>query len=97
MKQPRPKIGLAFAGGAARGIAHLGVLKVLEEYQYPIDYLAGTSMGAIVAGAYAAGLNLSLMEEILRQIRWKDLGKVSLSKRSLMSNQPLEDLLHAFL
>ncbi|HKX57306.1 MAG TPA: patatin-like phospholipase family protein, partial [Xanthomonadales bacterium] len=51
----RPKIGLVLSGGGARGIAHIGVLKALEELQVPIDCIAGTSMGSVVGGLYASG------------------------------------------
>ena len=63
----RPKIGLALGGGgAARGAAHIGVLRVLEREGVPIDFIAGTSMGAIVGGLYAAGLSLDQIEQMLR-------------------------------
>jgi NTE family protein len=58
----RPKIGVTLSGGGAKGFAHLGVLKVLEEYRVPIDYITGTSMGSIMAGLYASGMT---PEEIL--------------------------------
>jgi NTE family protein len=54
---PRPKIGLVLSGGGARGITHIGVLKVLEQLRIPIDYVAATSMGAIVGGLYASGMS----------------------------------------
>jgi NTE family protein len=66
----RAKIGLALSGGGARGGAHIGVLKALEELQIPIDYIAGTSMGAIVGGFYAAGHSVASIEEILEQTDW---------------------------
>jgi NTE family protein len=59
------KVGLVFSGGAAKGLAHVGVLKALEENEIPIDYIAGTSMGAIVAGCYAAGMSPGQIEEIV--------------------------------
>ena len=52
----RPRIGLCLAGGGARGGAHVGVLKVLEELHVPVDYIAGTSIGSIVGGLYASGI-----------------------------------------
>jgi NTE family protein len=52
----RPRVGLVLGGGGARGGAHLGVLEVLEELRVPVDCIAGTSMGALVGGAYAAGV-----------------------------------------
>ena len=70
---PRPKIGLALGGGGARGGAHVGVLKVLERLHIPVDYVAGTSMGAIVGGLYAAGVPLETIEEELRGTDWSDL------------------------
>ncbi|TNF74658.1 MAG: patatin [Acidobacteria bacterium] len=70
--QERPKIGLALAGGGAKGVAHVGVLQVLEELNVPIDYIGGTSMGAIIAGLYASGLSPDEMEEVLLEIDWID-------------------------
>jgi NTE family protein len=59
------KVGLVFSGGAAKGLAHIGVLKALEENEIPIDYVTGTSMGGIVAGCYAAGMSPGQIEEIM--------------------------------
>jgi len=59
------KVGLVFSGGAAKGLAHIGVLKALEENEIPIDYITGTSMGGIVAGCYAAGISPAQIEEIM--------------------------------
>ncbi len=64
----RPKIGLVLSGGGARGAAHVGVLKVLEELRIPIDYIAGTSMGSIVGGAYASGTPVAEMEAVLAKL-----------------------------
>ena len=64
----RPKIGLVLSGGGARGAAHVGVLKVLEEMRIPIDFIAGTSMGSIVGAAYASGLSISEMEKVLTKL-----------------------------
>ena len=61
----RPKIGLVLSGGGARGAAHIGVLKVLEELRVPIDCIAGTSMGAIVGAAYATGMTVAEMEKAI--------------------------------
>ncbi len=66
----RPRIGLVLSGGGARGIAHLGVLKVLEELHIPIDAIAGTSMGALVGGLYASGMSPAKMETELSAIDW---------------------------
>jgi NTE family protein len=64
----RPKIGLVLSGGGARGAAHVGVLKVLESMRVPIDYIAGTSMGSIVGGAYASGTSVAEMEAVLGKL-----------------------------
>ena len=64
----RPKIGLVLSGGGARGAAHIGVLKVLEELQVPIDLIVGTSMGSIVGAAYATGLSVEQMEKVIKTI-----------------------------
>ena len=66
----RPRIGLVLAGGGAKGGAHVGVLKVLEELQVPIDCIAGTSMGALVGAGYASGIPASELEEFLVGIDW---------------------------
>lgn len=67
----RPKIGVALSGGGARGLAHIGVLKALEEHQVPIDYIAGTSMGSIIGGLYASGLSIQeLTHAVEKEIDW---------------------------
>jgi NTE family protein len=71
--KPRPKIGLALGGGGARGIAHIGVIRALEEMQIPIDYIAGTSMGSIAGGLYACGFTPDEMEKIIKGIKWDTL------------------------
>src|SRR5271170_8333962 len=60
----RPRVGLALAGGFARGIAHIGVLRVLREAGIPIDFVAGTSVGALIGAAYCSGASLDEMEKI---------------------------------
>lgn len=67
----RPRVGLALAGGGARGGAHIGVLKVLEKLRVPIDCIAGTSMGALVGGGYASGMSASEIEKFITTVDWK--------------------------
>ncbi|HEB81526.1 MAG TPA: hypothetical protein ENJ11_01550 [Gammaproteobacteria bacterium] len=67
---PRPKIGLVLSGGGARGFAHIGVLKVLEENNIPVDFVVGTSMGSIVGGLYAIGLTPEDIEFGVTGIDW---------------------------
>ncbi len=69
---PRPKVGLALSGGGARGAAHIGVLKVLEEHRVPVDCIAGTSMGALVGGLYASGLTAAELERIITEVDWAE-------------------------
>jgi len=61
-----PKIGIALSGGAARGLAHIGVLKVLEQAGIPVDVITGTSMGSVVGGLYALGYNADQLDTIVR-------------------------------
>ena len=72
-KEDRPKIGLALSAGGVRGFAHVGVLEVLDNAQLPIDYLAGTSMGSVVGGFYAAGLPADKLWEIGEHITLKTI------------------------
>jgi NTE family protein len=69
----RPRVGLALAGGGARGGAHVGVLKVLEELRVPIDCIAGTSMGALIGGGYASGLPAADIEKFVKNVDWKSV------------------------
>lgn len=69
----RPRIGLVLGGGGARGAAHIGVLKVLEELRIPVDYVVGTSIGSIVGGLYAAGMSPGEIEHQIGAIDWDDL------------------------
>ena len=69
----RPRIGLVLGGGGARGAAHIGVLEVLEKLRVPVDCVAGTSMGALVAGVYASGMSPATMRSRLAAADWNDL------------------------
>src|SRR5687768_8701795 len=68
----RPRVGLVLSGGGARGAAHVGVLKVLDEMRIPIDAIAGTSMGAVVGGMYASGMPVPDIEKLLSSVNWED-------------------------
>lgn len=72
-KQNRPKVGLVLSGGGAKGFAHIGVLKVLEEAGVKIDYIGGTSMGAVVGGLYATGYNAAQIDSIFRATNFDEL------------------------
>jgi NTE family protein len=94
-RNERPKVGLALSGGAARGLAHVGVLRVLAEHDIPIDYIAGTSAGALVGGALAAGMTLDEIETIGRNMRWRDVGRTTLSPLGVQSNARMEGYIRA--
>lgn len=91
----RPRLGLALSGGAARGIAHVGVLKVFAEHGISFDCVAGTSAGALVGGALAAGMSTEEIEKIGRTLRWRDLGRMTLSRLGAQTNAPTEDFIRA--
>ena len=83
----RKKIGLALSGGGARGLAQIGILKVLEKENIPIDYMAGTSIGGIVGGLYAAGFKAAELEKIALVNNWTELLKDTPSRLSLLFSQ----------
>ena len=87
----RPKIGLVLSGGGARGLAHVGVLKVLDELRVPIDYIAATSMGAIVGGLYASGLTTDQMQRRLAALDWSTMFSDSPPRRDLDTRRKDED------
>ncbi|HET9713699.1 MAG TPA: patatin-like phospholipase family protein [Pyrinomonadaceae bacterium] len=91
----QPRIGLALSGGAARGNAHVGVLRAFAENNIRIDCVAGTSAGSIVGGALAAGMPLDEIEEFGRKLRWRDIGRVTMSRLGIQSNERLEQYLRA--
>ena len=94
-KIDRPRVGLALSGGVARGLAHIGVLRVLEEQNIPVDYIAGTSAGALVAAAFAAGMTIDEISEVGRTLRWRDVGRVTLSRLGIQSNARMEEFARA--
>ena len=90
-----PRIGLALGGGAARGMAHVGVLRALIENDIHIDCIAGTSAGSIVGGAFASGLSIEKIADFGRELRWRDIGRVTMSKLGVQSNERLEQYMRA--
>ena len=89
--QPRPRIGLVLSGGGARGLAHIGVLKVLEDLQVPIDVIAGTSMGAIVGGLYASGMRAAELESALLDVQWSEVFSSRVARRQLSQRRKEQD------
>lgn len=92
--QTRPKIGLALSGGGARGAAHIGVLKVLEEMRIPVDYIAGTSMGSIIGGLYASGMTPEEIEESLRTMDWDHIFSDALPREDRSFRRKRDDDLY---
>ena len=87
----RPRIGLVLSGGGARGAAHIGVLKVLEDLRIPIDAIAGTSMGAVVGGLYASGFSARDIERIVSTLNWQDAFKDRPPREELTFRRKQED------
>jgi NTE family protein len=87
----RPRIGLVLSGGGARGIAHVGVLKVLEDMHVPVDAIAGTSMGAVVGGLYASGLSAREIEKIMTSLNWQDAFRDRPPREDLTLRRKQED------
>jgi predicted acylesterase/phospholipase RssA len=79
----RPSVGVVLSGGGAKGIAHIGVLKVLEEVGIPVDYIAGTSMGSIIGGLYATGYDAGRLETITTGQNWNKLLSDNISRTDL--------------
>jgi NTE family protein len=71
--QRRPRIALVLEGGGALGLAHLGVIRWLEENRIPVDMIAGTSMGGLVGGIYASGESPEQISKLIRDIRWNEV------------------------
>ncbi|MGH9742480.1 MAG: patatin-like phospholipase family protein [Candidatus Acidiferrum sp.] len=92
----RPRVGLALSGGFARGIAHIGVLRILREAGIPIDVVSGTSVGALIGAAYCAGTPLDEMERIGATTGFADFGRWTPSWLGLATNQRLEKFLARF-
>ncbi|MBO8138373.1 MAG: patatin-like phospholipase family protein [Desulfotomaculum sp.] len=85
----RPKIGLALGSGAVRGVAHIGVAKVLQKHRIPIDIVAGTSAGALIGACLAAGVKPEKLEKIVENMSWSKISRPLFPKRALLSNEKL--------
>jgi NTE family protein len=91
-QETRPKIGLALSGGGAKGFAHIGVIKVLEEIGIPIDCISGTSMGSIVGGLYAIGCSSKQLEDLATQTNWDEVLQDEIDRNVLsMEQKPFDD------
>lgn len=100
VESKRPKIGLALGSGGSRGLAHIGVIKVLEENNIPIDFIAGSSIGAMVGGFYAAGLSIKEIEEIALSTNWRRLFSVLFDphlKQGLIGGEKLKTFIENYI
>lgn len=97
MTNSRKKIGLALGGGVARGPAHIGVLAVLEEANIPIDFVAGTSAGSIIGAAYCAGLEITQMRIMARQMSWQQITSPVWPRRGLVSFKRMDSWVKSYL
>ena len=88
-----PAIGVALGGGFARGIAHIGVLKVLEKEGIPVRMIAGTSVGAIMGAAYCSGLTIAELEDIAHQVRFATFARWTLSRYGFANNDRMATFL----
>jgi NTE family protein len=94
VSEPRiPAIGLALGGGFARGMAHIGVLKVLEEENIPIRFVAGTSVGALIGAAYCSGLSLEELDEVAHSCRFTTFARWTVSRYGFASNDRMVSFL----
>jgi NTE family protein len=97
-----PKVGLALSCGAAHGLAHIGVLKALQEESIPIDVIAGTSAGAIVGACYAKERSVAILEEIALGMDWKRVGRLvdpnlTLLGKGFLQGEKVKSLLRSIL
>jgi len=93
----QPRIGVALGGGFARGIAHIGALKVLEEERIPIHCLAGTSVGALIGAGYCSGLSASQLEVVAQRVRFRDFARWTVSRYGFANNDRMIRFLSSFL
>src|SRR3989338_7357965 len=89
----KKKVGLALSGGAARGIAHIGVLKVLSENQIHIHYISGTSAGALIGSLFAAGIKIEEMIEAAHELWWGDFARFIVHLHGPIASQAVEDFI----
>ena len=94
--QERRKVGLVLGGGGALGMSHIGVLKVLEEERVPIDYICGTSMGAIIGGLYASGMSPDEIQAFLQGLDWDNVMSDETPRRELYFRRKLENQRYLF-
>jgi NTE family protein len=90
-RKEKPKVGLALSGGAVRGMSHIGILKVLEKENIPINFVAGTSIGALIGTIYASGVKIEKLEQIAKTTKWKKLVDFTIPKTGFIAGKRIED------
>ncbi len=97
----KPKVALVLGGGGARGFAHIGVFRVLQEEQVPIDLVVGTSIGSIAGAFYCAGIPVEKIESLAKEINWKTVSNFGVPSiismflnEKLLSNKQMEEFIH---
>ncbi len=95
-QKKRPKIGLVLSGGGARGFAHIGVIKVLEEEGIKVDYIGGTSMGSIIGGLYAMGYSIDSIEKISLSQDWDKVLNDHISRQEMDFEEKYDEDTHIF-
>ena len=83
LRRERPRVGVVLSGGGAKGSAHIGALKVLEEVGIPVDFVAGTSMGSVVGGMYCLGYTPEELDSLIRSIDWSVYMSNSVTREQL--------------
>ena len=96
-KTTSPRLGLALSGGATRGIAHVGAIKALQDNGIQIDFLSGTSIGALVAALYAFGIPIADIHRQALEMSWLKISSFKISKSALLSNKIIGDIIEDFL
>ncbi|MDI3534537.1 MAG: hypothetical protein PWQ82_902 [Thermosediminibacterales bacterium] len=89
----RPKIGLALGGGAARGYAHIGVIKVLTEEKIPIDFISGTSIGALIGALYSVGIDIQMLEKLALSIKRENWVDFIIPRKGLLAGKKIEQII----
>ncbi len=87
------KVGLALSGGATLGAVHIGVIRALDEAGVKIDYISGTSIGALVGAFFAFCKNYDFIQDVALRMSWKDIASISISKYGLFANTKIEKLI----
>ncbi len=93
----RPTIGVALGSGSVRGAAHVGVLKVMEEENIPVDIITGTSVGAFIGALYAGGQPISAFEQVLPTVRWRQLVQFALSPQAFVDNHRMTRFIEKYI